>query len=140
MIYWDSSSVIKLYVRESDSEKWLSHACQTPIGMQISQLTRSELYFALNAKEARAEMPAGAAAILTDRFEKDIQAGVFKMTGLTASIFNRSVHIAKTSMAYPLRTLDGLHLACAIETGCRKIASADQRLLEVAGRFGISAI
>lgn len=40
----------------------------------------------------------------------------------------------------PLRTLDGLHLATALVSQCRQIATTDQRLAEAARHNGLEVL
>jgi predicted nucleic acid-binding protein len=50
-------------------------------------------------------------------------------------------HLARQMFAVdvPLRTLDALHLAAAIQTNCRMLVTYDRRLLEAALAVGLAA-
>lgn len=140
MIYWDSSCVLKLFVREPDSEHWVDQACSQTSPLIISQLTRAEISYALQGKEMRKEIKTGAATKLREQFETEIKRGIFEVKSLSASVIDRSIQLARYLNTYPLRTLDGIHLATAIESGCTRLASTDKRLLEISDRLGVTAL
>ena len=140
MIYWDTCCVLKLYARESDSEFWLKTAAKETSALHISQLTRSELAFALVAKEQRKELKPGAADILLSKFEQDIQRGLYHPIPLSISVIDRSTRLARHLRQLGLRTLDGLHLATALESGCSRIATQDRRLLKATQEAGLESL
>lgn len=140
MIYWDTCCVLKLYAKESDSEFWLRAATKESSALYTSQLTRSELAFALIAKEQRKELKPGAADILLSKFEQDIQRGLYHPIPLSSSVIDRSIRLARHLPHPGLRTLDGLHLATALESGCSRIATQDRRLLKATRQAGLESL
>ncbi|MDA3874118.1 MAG: type II toxin-antitoxin system VapC family toxin [Kiritimatiellae bacterium] len=140
MIYWDTCCVLKLFVQETDSHQWgdLAFSQETPL--TISQLTRVEINFALCGKEARKEIKPGAAKALGSEFEQQIKAGFFHVTPLSDSIINRSIQLAHSLKTYPLRSLDGIHVATAIESGCNRIATTDQKFMKIFAKLGIRVV
>ena len=140
MIYWDTCCILKLYAQETDSEYWLHRASQESSPMIISQLTRSELSFALVAKEKRNEIRDGASQILLSKFESDIDQELYHLVPLAISIISRSMQLAQHMSHLGLRTLDGLHLASALESGCSHIATQDHRLLKAAREAGLETV
>lgn len=138
MIYWDTSAVIKLYVREPDSAGWQQVALGSMQPRVASALVEAELAFALRHKEQRKELKRGGAAALIEWWRQDVAAGQFQMVSVSADVVARSVELARErTVGSTLRTLDGLHLATALLMRCTSMATADRRLQEAARCFGL---
>ena len=144
MIYWDTSCVLKLYTAESDSAQWQDCATGTSEELVASRLLEAELAFALLRKEMQGDIRPGATARLLGKFQRDVQAGRFRLVPVGADVITRAGIVAETCYRaeppVPLRTLDGLHLATAVLLGCTGIASADERMRRAAPLLGIPLI
>jgi len=138
VIYWDTSAIIKLYVRESDSAGWQQVALGSVQPRVASALVEAEFAFALRHKEQRKELKLGGAAALIEVWRQDVAAGQSQVVSVSADVVARSVELARErAVGATLRTLDGLHLATALLMKCRTIATADRRLHEAARCFGL---
>ena len=144
MTYWDTSCVVKLYARESDSEHWQAQALASPSTLVSSALLRAELAFALHAKEGRGHLVRGGAASLLRLFETDIASGRLQLFPVGSDVLAQAVDLARwctrTAHTLPLRTLDAIHLATAIRLRCPRIASCDKRMRRAALRLGITPL
>jgi len=144
LIYWDTSSVIKLYTAESDSTLWHSVAVDRTDERVSSALLEAELAFALSQKELRGEVASGGANALLRIFRHDVKVGRFILFPLGADVIRRAAALAKEAAACqptcPLRTLDGLHLATAAILRCKDIATADVRMKAGAHLLGMTVV
>ncbi|MEX2606841.1 MAG: type II toxin-antitoxin system VapC family toxin [Kiritimatiellia bacterium] len=75
-VYWDTSCLLKLYCRESDSEKYLKLMENSTEPLYTSSLTVTELYFALLQKELRSETGSEKAKEIYRDFETDLSQGL----------------------------------------------------------------
>jgi predicted nucleic acid-binding protein len=73
MSYWDSSSLVKLYVQELDSEEFRELALKES-RVATGSLTRHEVRTAFRRREAEGVLPSGESASLYDEFTADIAA------------------------------------------------------------------
>lgn len=138
MIYWDTSVILKLYVEEEDSAHWQASALLQSLPLRSSALLKGELAHALKQKEQRGEIIAGAAKALFAIFSEDLAAGRFVLIPVGEDVLASAAGLALEGVA--LRTLDGLHLATAVVSQCRQMATTDTRLAEAARRKGFTVL
>lgn len=141
MIYWDTSTVIKLYVPEPDSEAWQNRAVHERRDIVSSSLLEAEFAFAVGRKEQLGDLRTGGARKLCHRLQSDISYGRIKVFPLSFDIVSAATAIALEG--YPrqsVRTLDGLHLATAIRLHCREFVTTDRRLASAARALGFHVI
>jgi predicted nucleic acid-binding protein len=141
MIYWDTSSILKLYAEEHDSVHWQAIALSQRPPLCTSSLARVEMAFALRQKERRGELAVGAAAALQKIFESDVTIGRFLAVPMGRDVLHSCLELSANEVFLGkrilLRTLDALHLATARVMGCRSIATADLRLAEASLIVGL---
>ena len=139
--YWDTSVVLALYVPEKISTRVAELAALEQGPIHSSSILEYEMTFAVHAKEARGEIPRGSSGRVLSRFQSDLQQGRFTLLPLGIDIKTRTREIAaRTPQAKPpvfLRTLDGIHIATAIELGFARLITADKKLAEAALRLGL---
>lgn len=141
MIYWDTSTVIKLYVPEPDSEAWQNRAVHERRDMVSSSLLEAEFAFAVARKEQLGDVRTGGARKLCHRLQADISYGRIKVFPLSLDIVSTATAIAlERDPQQSVRTLDGLHLATAIRLHCREFVTTDQRLASAARSLGFHVI
>jgi len=140
-VYWDTSCVLALYVPEAISDQAAKLASEENKPLTSSAILEYEMTFALCAKEARGEISAGAATTLLAKFQSDLQRGRFLLAPLGQDIKTRACQLAATALqseppAFP-RTLDGIHLATALQLNSRAIITADKRMADAAIVLGL---
>lgn len=91
----------------------------------LQRLQRQRLINAAFAHQARRD------------FASDLTSAVWSMLGFDAACFARGTELLRT-LKSPLATLDALHLACAIESGCHAIATGDRQLARAAEESGLT--
>jgi len=140
-LYWDTSCVLKLYCREADSPRYLEHAAKSQSPLISSALLSAELIFAFHQKEFRGELRPGDGDRLYDRYLSDVARGRFLLLPVGDDVRDEARTIAaacfSSAPVIPLRTLDGLHLASARLSGCRRILTTDDRMSKAAQRIGL---
>lgn len=143
-VYWDTSCILKLYCRESDSGSYLNQVEQSAAPLVTSSLTSVELYFALLQKETRAETGGKAAHDLFRDFDNDLAQGLVVQIPVGEALSKKAREIADKCYAWTppvhLRSLDGLHLATALHAGCRTVATTDLRMKTAAPLLGLSLL
>lgn len=139
--YWDTSCVLALYTPEKISTRVAQVASSEKSPLHSSSILEFEMTFALHAKEARSEIPKGSASIILQRFQGDLQTGRFLLIPLGSDIKSRTKEIAsrllKSNPPVFLRTLDGIHLATALEMGKPELHTADKKMAWTACKLGI---
>ncbi len=138
--YLDTSALVKLYVRESGTERMLRLAADPAAPrLAILSLARAELYSAVRRRERAGDLDRVLVTQLLDRFESHL-----KTRFLRQSVSDAVLDLACALIdRHPLRAYDALQVA-----GCLILRSAapeppvfvcaDQQLLEVAKTEGLT--
>jgi len=134
--YWDTSCLLKLYCRESDSEQYVREIDTARLPPRSSVLVRVELYYAFQQKAARDEIGGRSAEQLFDDFHSDVEQGRIQLLPFGEDVAFEARKIAQQCYASSppvfLRSLDGIHLATAMISKCRRILSTDNRMISAA--------
>jgi predicted nucleic acid-binding protein len=132
MPFWDTSALVKLYVRERDSERFVELARKSETGATISQLSIHEMRCVLHRKEFGRAIAADTAEFTYRRFCRDVENAVLKLIpygGDVALEFDRIVRVCyRARPVVPIRALDGLLLASALTARMPDLVSTDLRM------------
>ena len=129
--YLDSSSFAKRFVEEEGSDKVEALCCQaTELGLSV--ICVPEVISALNRRRrertlTRTHYDAAKQRLLDDVRDADI-------VKLTPSVIGSAIHLLEVS---PVRAMDALHVACALEWAAELFASSDDRQLKAAKKAGL---
>lgn len=138
--YWDTSCVVKLYCRESDSDLFLEALANETEPLRSSSLLEAELFFALQQKWARGETGSRSPESLFEEFLEDVERGRILLYPLGGDVIEDSRRVARICFNHqpsvPLRTLAGLHLATARLALCERVLSTDLRMKNAAALLG----
>jgi predicted nucleic acid-binding protein len=143
MRFWDSSALVKLYVKEPDSTafKRLANDPEVPL---ISSFTIHEVHCAFWRKELSGAVERNAAEILFQKFLRQIHAEDFKLILYDSGMKNRAVGVVRrcygASNPIMIRSLDALQIASALEGGATEIVSADSRMRNGGILFGLRVL
>jgi predicted nucleic acid-binding protein len=141
MAYWDTSCVLKLYVPEVDSPIYVARAASSTGPLLSSVVIQTELYYGLRRKEMAGDIKRNAAEALFQAFVKDCQQGRFVLIPLGDHIQELARNTLKICLNQTvpifLRSLDGLHLATALESRQTELVTSDQRMLRAAAVLGL---
>jgi uncharacterized protein with PIN domain len=141
MRYWDTSTLAKLYVAESDSPQFSAHWSQTGV-ITTSALAGWELFCVLARKEAEGLIPSSAAEIIFNEFLADVGGGAVVLVPMREAEENqfRNLVLRLYRSKPPLftRTLDGIHVATAVLHGATEFVSTDLNMRRCAAAIGLA--
>ncbi len=145
MIYWDTSTLFKLYFPEPDSsDSFNLLALQQEAKIFTSAITSSEILCALHRKEQTRELKRGGAAKLFEGFIADVESSRVVLIpygdNITKQIEVFLAEAATHSAPLIIRSLDAIHLATALQLGVDALATTDQRLRKAAALAGLPTI
>lgn len=133
-IYLDASALVKLLVPEAESET-LNQALIGAPDVILSDLTLTEMASALGrrTREGRLQL------VESRRLYREAEnlAGSCGRVELTPPIHRRAERLLLSSLDLPLRTLDALHVAAALEAEAATLVSYDPRLRRAAASQGL---
>ena len=137
MIYFDTSYLLKCYVKENGSNKVRQLASA---GGRISCCLygKMELFAALHRKLCEAEISRDMFKVILKQIELDNAQHIWQWLPLTIRLIESACQAFQNLLdSVFLRTADALHLVCARENGFSEIYSNDRHLLEAASFFNL---
>ncbi|MGA7878816.1 MAG: type II toxin-antitoxin system VapC family toxin [Desulfoferrobacter sp.] len=139
MIYVDTSAIVKLYVREdrsSEASSWLRKRNQA---IPFTALHQLELTNAVKLKQFRAEISNEEAAVILKRLDEHEAKGVFYRPRLDwAAAFALAIDLSKKhTRKIGARSLDVIHVACALSIGAAVLFTFDERQAKLAVAAGL---
>jgi predicted nucleic acid-binding protein len=132
-LYLDASALVKLFVQEAESDS-LNKALLDARGVILSDLALTEMASALGRRTRE--------GILTPPQARDLHREAMKLTAscrhveITPPVHRRAEQLLLSSQM-PIRALDALHLATALEAGAATIVTFDHNLRDVASAQGL---
>jgi len=135
--YVDTSALAKYYIAEPGSSAFEAYIRAT-VSAWITQLTLVEFRCML-ARRRRSgslgsEQETGAMAL----FVRHLSQGLWEIQRVEDPDYADAARLIDRLSAIPLRTLDAIHLAAAIKSGSRELATADKTLAAAAKAAGLS--
>ena len=129
--YLDSSSFAKRFIDETGSDK-VEAICAKATDLGLSVLCVPEIVSALNRRRrertlTKRQYDLAKRSLIEDVRDADI-------INLTTSVVGSSITVLEAS---PVRSLDALHIACALEWEADLFVSSDKRQLDAAKRAGL---
>ena len=141
MPFWDTSALVKLYVRERDSERFVELARKSETDATISQLSIHEMHCVLHRKEFGRVIAGDTAEFTYRRFCRDVENAVLKLIPYGRDValeFDRIVRACyRASPVVPIRALDGLLLASALTARMADLVSTDLRMRDAGVLLGL---
>lgn len=137
MIYWDTSYLAKLYLREPGTDEVLrTFAGQG--GFVCGEHGRLELMTAFKRNQREGFLSAAGLKMLWEKHEQDLADGLIHYLPLPSALIQQACQtVSLLPPAVFIRAGDALHLACAADAGLREIYSHDRHLLAAAPHFGL---
>ena len=132
-IYLDASALVKLLVPEEESEA-LNQALAGLTDVIVSDLALTEVASALGRRTRERRITRAQAQRLYREASK--LRGACRQAELTPPIHRRAERLM-LSLPVPLRALDALHLATALDAEAATVVTFDQHLREAAGSQGL---
>ncbi len=137
MTYFDTSYLLKCYVKEKGSDKVLQLANEGG-GIACSIYGKMELFAALHRKLREAEIARDTFDIILKQMELDDEQHLWHWFPLTTRLLESICQAFRTvPESLFLRAADALHLFCARDNGFSEIYSNDRHLLEASNFFDL---
>jgi predicted nucleic acid-binding protein len=136
-MYLDSGIIIKLLVREPDSEYF--NRTLSGQALDSSELCLTEVYSALLAKEAAGHITRGERHEAWRQFEGLVQEEILRLLPLDRRVLDRAAGILNA--CHPkirLRTLEAIHVATCALHHCDSLCATDRRMREAGSQVAIA--
>ena len=136
-MYLDSGIIVKLLVREPDSEYF--NSTLSGQALDCSELCLTEVYSALLAKEAAGHISKGQRGDAWRKLEEMVEEEILRLLPLDRRVLERAAAILHA--CYPkvrLRTLDALHVATCALHQCDTLCATDRRMRDAGAQIAIA--
>ena len=130
-IFFDSSSFIKKFINEQGSGE-VDNYCQKASMLGLSIICLPEMMSALNRKVREGNLSVENYSIIKEQIVEDIED--IQIVNLMPEVVSGSIRLLEKSR---LRSLDALHLSCAIIWNCDLFISSDKRQIDAAESSGL---
>jgi len=140
--YADTGFIVSLYKEESTSAEANTAIRSVEGPVLLSELSVLEFHNAMNLAVFRKEITENARAIISQRFESDLESGVFRVLAVPSSkLYPTSTRLSDAhSPTLGTRSLDLMHVAAALILGAETFLSSDSRQREAAKREGLTVL
>ena len=135
-IYLDASALVKLFVPEPESHA-LNQALVGAEDVILSDLALTEMASALGRRVRQGLLTPAESRRLHRQAEQ--LAGSCRRAELTPPVHRRAERLLLTSRDTPLRALDALHLALALDAAAATLVTYDPHLRDAAASQGLFA-
>lgn len=129
--FFDASTFAKRYVEENGSQL-VDDICQEASELSLSVICVPEIISALNRRIREKRLSDQDYVAVKQYLSDDIRDAV--IINLTPEVIATSTSLLEAS---PLRAMDALHVACALESGADLFVSSDKRQITAARKAGL---
>jgi predicted nucleic acid-binding protein len=141
MLYLDTSALLKLYIRETGSEAVQSAVEAQDDPLPVWEIQEMELINALHLKVFWGDITAKQAAVQVELFHRRKLSGLYWQPeirrGELMGVFRS---LCKETPRLGCRTLDILHVACAVHLAVTSFLTFDERQRKLAVRAGLKVV
>ncbi|MGA3373165.1 MAG: type II toxin-antitoxin system VapC family toxin [Terracidiphilus sp.] len=136
-VYADSSFVAPIYVIDVHATEARRRMGLRPI-VWLTPFNRAEFAHALYQQVFRGRFSAAEARQAWNNFQRDCRSGVWIPAGLPEGLWETSILLAEMhGPTLGVRTLDSLHVACALELRAERFWTFDDRQARLAEAVGL---
>jgi predicted nucleic acid-binding protein len=133
-VFFDASALAKRYIEEPGSEK-VGDICSKATTLGVSSICLPEIISALCRLRRERSLSRGHYEEAKNALLKDFKD--ISVLNITPAVIGRGVDVLERNA---VRTLDALHVACAMEWGAELFVSSDLRQLSAAKRTGLKTL
>jgi predicted nucleic acid-binding protein len=133
-VFFDSSAFAKRYIVEPGSDK-VEKICSQSSMLGVSSICLPEIISALCRLRRQSIIREDQYETAKQAFLRDLQDAL--VCNITPSVIKQSIHILETSK---VRSLDALHIACALEFKAEAFISSDVQQLLAAKTAGLKVL
>ncbi len=130
-VFYDSSAFVKKFVEEEGSDK-VDEFCQKATDIGLSVICLPEMFSALNRKLRENNLALEDYQIIKNQVFDDIED--IHIINLAPTVIQGAINALEQNS---LRSLDALHIACAIVWEADLFVSSDKRQILAAENFGL---
>jgi len=140
VIYFDTNYILKCYLDEPGSEDVRAIFEQNAGQVASSRLGRLEFHAVLRWKLLEGQLSAGDVDAIRSQADADEEAGLWTWLPWDIALLdNLALKLRAMDYGGVLRSLDAIHLECALGGGINEIFSHDAQLKAAAPLFGLVA-
>jgi predicted nucleic acid-binding protein len=133
-IFFDASAFAKRYIEEPGSEK-VESLCAQATELGVSLICLPEIVSGLCRLRRDSILTKDQYEVTKEALLKDFED--LTVYNITAAVIGQAIHILETNT---LRTLDALHIACALEWKTEVFVSSDLRQISAAKKTGLKVV
>jgi predicted nucleic acid-binding protein len=134
----DSSFLVSSYISDVNSLESDRRRSGEP-NIWITQLNRSEFAHATYRQVLRGTMNLAECNALRSSFESDCEQGIWIRVSFPDTVWQTSIDLARRyGPMLGMRTLDSLHVACALELKAERFWTFDERQARLAEAAGLN--
>ena len=138
-IYVDSSFVVSLYVTDQHSAESRRRVLSAP-RLWLTPLHNAEWAHALAQHVFRGKLSAGEAQLMSAGLDSDKIVGRWMSIGMPENAFELCAELGRRhGPKLGVRTLDSLHVACALELKAERFWTFDERQAKLARAEGLKS-
>lgn len=140
--YVDPSALARLYIHQAGSKEMAAWRRRHPGVLAVTHHGRTEIINAISLAAFRGLMPLEKAETAQAMLEVDFAAGHLQQVDLLwRSTLNRAAELSRAhTPKLGTRSLDVLHVACAVELRLRHFLTFDERQRKLAGASGLKLV
>jgi predicted nucleic acid-binding protein len=139
-IYADSSFMVSLYLADSHAPEVLRRMARKP-RIWLTPFHESEIIHAIAQQVFRGRISRSEADQMDRYFSADLDSGVWVVSAFPDAAFQRGIALARAHVArLGTRTLDSLHVACAMELGAQQFWTFEERQAKLAKAVGLKVL
>lgn len=137
-VFADTSFLVSLYSPDVHSARAAAEIKRLTPVVLLTPLGELELANALELRIFRKEAAASTMRTVQAKFQEHVQTGFFSLQPMPLTTYERARRMARRHTAQlGVRTLDILHVACAVLMQAEKFLTFDERQRELAQREGL---
>ena len=132
--FFDSSALAKRYIEEPGSDK-VEKICSEATILGVSSICLPEIISALCRLRWRSTITEGQYETAKQALLKDLEDAL--ICNITPLVIRQSIHILETNI---VRTLDALHIGCALEWKAEVFVSSDIKQISAVRNSGLKVL
>lgn len=125
-VFFDTSALAKRYIEEKGSDE-VERLCGEATALAVSMVAIPEIISALAPLKREGRLSPRQYRRAKEALGRDLED--VAVCQLTPAVIETAIQVLER---FPLRAMDALHVACAIEWGSELFVSSDRRQLEAA--------
>ena len=133
-IFFDSSAFAKRYIEEPGSEK-VENLCAQASMVGVSSICLPEIISGLCRLSRDSILTKNQYEVTKEALLRDFED--ITVCNITPAVIGQTIHILETNT---LRTLDAIHIGCALEWKAEAFVSSDVRQISAAKKTGLKVV